>query len=161
MNGVWNAIFVVSIFMLMTAFAWVYSLGDKILVDLYAVVNGIEPNSMTDSGLTLWTGMRDFSYQALNHFLLPFLMFLALTSSFINRNRSLHAYIIQALGVVLITPILIYVFADIITAMTSVSFINTSYLFSTYTANFLYILVGNMLLTLASFVFIQKSVQYA
>lgn len=161
MNGVWNAIFVVSIFLMMTAFAWLYSLGDEILTRLYSVVNGLEPNSMSDNGLLIWTNMRDYTYQALNHFLLPFLMFLTLASSFINRNRSLHSYVIQAMGVVLITPILIYVFADVISAMTAVSFINTAYLFSTYTGNFLYILVGNMLLALGSFVFIQKSVQYA
>jgi hypothetical protein len=161
MNGIWNAIFIISLLLMMMAFTWLYSISDVILTNLYTTVDGIEPNDMTDNGLDLYEKLRDFTYNGLNNVLLPFLLFLSLASSFINKNASMASYLIQAMGVVLITPIMVYVFADVLTAMTSVSIINTSYMFSNYLGNLLYIMVANMLLALASFVFIQKSVQYA
>jgi hypothetical protein len=161
MNGVYNAVFVVVLFMTMTAFTYLYSISDRIMLPMYNAINNVAPNAMTDNGYNSYQSLWDFLFTGLNRVVLPFLLFLALTSSFINRNQTMIGYVIQAIAVVLITPMLVYVFAEVLSNMTASSIINTSYLFSTYFDNFLWILVANMLLSLASFVFVQKQVQYA
>jgi hypothetical protein len=161
MNGVNNAVFVVVLFMTMVSFTYLYSISDKILQPMYAKINAIAPNDMTDNGYNSYVALRDFLFTGLNRVVLPFLLFLALTSSFINRNQTMIGYVIQSIAVVLITPMLVYVFAEVLSNLTAVSIINSAYLFTTYFDNFLYILIANMLLSLASFVFVQKQVTYA
>jgi hypothetical protein len=147
--------------MTMTAFTFLYSISDKIMAPMYDKINAVAPNAMTDNGYNSYQSLRDFLFTGLNRVVLPFLLFLALTSSFINRNQSMIGYVIQAIAVVLITPMLVYVFAEVLSNLTAVSIINANYLFTTYFDNFMYILVANMLLSLASFVFVQKQVTYA
>jgi hypothetical protein len=63
---------------------------------------------------------------------------------------------IQAISVMLLTPLMIFLFAQVFTNLLAVSILDTNYMATTYFSNFLFIMVTNMLLALASFVFVQK-----
>lgn len=161
MNGILNAIFIVVLFMFMVAFAYIFSISDILMDEVYAQVNAITPNATSTEIYNDYGSLRDLLFNVLNHALLPFLIFMAFFSSFVNRNQSPIQYVVSAMGVILLTPMLVYLFAEVITNMTNISIIDTDYIFSTYTANFTWILVANMLLALASYVFVRKQVSYA
>ena len=142
--------------MLLVAVDYLYSIGDY-LTD--AINDKIEPNDITDAGYASYGAVRNFMYSAITGVLVPFLVFLSFTSSFINRNQTVVTYMVQAISVIVITPLTIWLFAEVFTNLLSVTLLDSSYMATTYFSNFLYIMVANMLLALASFVFVQKGAQ--
>lgn len=159
MNGMYNAMFIVLLFVSLVMLDWIYSISDNIVDTMYARLNAIIPNAMTDNAHTMYANVRGMWLNAVTYFLAPFLLLLSFASSFINRHTSIFMYLISSMAVLLITPILIYIFANLFTNLLSVSILNPAYVLTTYMDNFLYILILNMLLSLASFVFVQRQVQ--
>lgn len=96
-------------------------------------------------------------YSAIAEVLTPFLIFLSFSSSFINRNQTLSNYLISSMVVVLITSLTLYFFPTIMTNLLNVSILNANYINAAYFSNFFHILIVNMLLSLASFLFVVKT----
>ena len=153
MNGIYNAIMIIILMFSLIALDYIYSISDKFTSQLYGL---IQKNKITDMGFKLYSDMRTLMYGGITGVLVPWIIFLSFASSFINRNQDIIGYLIANLVVVLLTPIAIYLFSEIATQMLNVSILNSAYMATTYLNNFLYIMVANMLLSLASFVFLQK-----
>lgn len=139
--------------MFLVAIDYVYSIGDNITNALYSKLLS---NPITTAAFNSYAATRNLIYSLVTGIFVPFLVFLSFASSFVNRNQTVVSYLIQAITVMLITPLLIYLFAQVMTNLLSVSLLDTAYMATTYFNNFLYILVANMLLALTSFVFVQK-----
>jgi hypothetical protein len=156
MNGVLNAFFIIILFMGLIAYDYLYTISDQITNAVYGRINAIEPNEISDAGFTAYEGTRDFLYALVTGIMVPFLLFLSFTSSFINRNQTMVVYVIQAIAILMVTPIMIFIFADVFTQMLSFSLLDSAYMATVYFNNFLQIFVVNMLLALASFVFVKE-----
>ena len=87
----------------------------------------------------------------------PFLLFLTFTSSFINRNQNIIMYLIQAIGLLMLTPMVIYMFSEVLTNLLGISILDTHYMAQIYFTNFMFILIVNSLMGLASFIFVQRT----
>jgi hypothetical protein len=96
-------------------------------------------------------------YSLITGIVVPFLIFLSFTSSFVNRNQNIIMYLIQVIGLLMITPLCIYIFSDVLTQLMSVSILDAAYASSVYFSNFPYILIANTLMALASFIFVQRT----
>jgi hypothetical protein len=153
MNGIRNAMFIIIMMMFLVAVDYVYTIGDQLTNQINA---HILSNPITTAAFISYGATRNLIYSAVTGVMVPFLIFLSFTSSFINRNQTVVTYMIQAISVMLITPLLIFLFAQVFTNLLAVSILDTQYMATTYFNNFLYIMVTNMLLALASFVFVQK-----
>ncbi len=163
MNGIFNAIFVAMLFFMLVAFAWLFSIGDLLETSFYNYVSGmVSDATLLNSLHNQYVNNRELLLTALNHFMIPFLLFMTFTSSFVNRNQTPIQYFMSVLGILLVTPLLAYLFSEVISNLLfGVSFIDADYCFTTFMNNFVLILVLNMLASLASFVFVQKQVSYA
>lgn len=150
--------FLVIVFFTLVSFTYLYSISDELSSQIYTKINAIFPNPMTDAGYSGYETTRDFIMGALNRLFLPFILFLSLSNSFINRNQTLISYLTTSMAVVLLSPLAVYVFGELMTYMLEIDYLNPAYILDTYFDNFLYIIVANMLLSLASFVFVQKRV---
>ena len=157
MNGVLNAIFIVILFFSLIAYDYLYTISDRVVIATKTTIDNIEPNDISDAGFNTYTGTRDMMYMLVTGILVPFLLFLSFTSSFINRNQNMVTYFIQVVAVLMLTPLIIYIFADVFTQLLSFSLLDPAYMATTYFDNFLIILVANMLLALASFVFVKQA----
>ena len=156
MNGVRNALFLLFLFVILIAVEYIYTIGDNIADNVKKTVDGIEGNNITDGGYNQYGAVRSIMYSGITGVLAPFLIFLTFMSSFINRNQSIEIYFIAALVVIIATPVSIYIFSEVFTNLTNLSVLDTAYLAQNYFDNFLYIMVANLLLTLASFVFVKQ-----
>jgi len=157
MNGLRNLIFIIIILAGLIALAYMYSTTDIIADSIYNIINSDNPNSISTQAHTSYINMREFMYKSITLVIVPYLLFLCFTSSFINSNQNMITYIIQVVAVLMATPICLYMFSELLTQFFSVSIINTAYLSMQYFNNFLFILVINMLLAIASFIFVRKS----
>lgn len=156
MNGVMNGMFIIILLFMLVAVDYLYTIADIMVDEVYNKTNTTYANPITDYAYTGYGNARNVIYTAITGVLVPFLIVLSFGSSFVNRNQSLTTYLVYSLLVVLFTPIAIYVFSDILTNMLNIPILNPSYMATTYFNNMLYILVANMLLSLASFVFIVR-----
>jgi hypothetical protein len=143
----------------LVALDYMFSITDLLENLIYGTVNTIQSNPISDHAHDMYAAVRNIWYSAVTGVLVPFLLFLSFTSSFINKNQNMVMYLIQALAVLMVTPIALFVFADIFTQMLSVSFLDSAYMATVYFNNFIYILVINMLMALASFIFVRNTVQ--
>lgn len=155
MNGIYNAIFILLLMFMLVAVDYVYSISDKVINGIYTV---IPKNNITDNGYLSYQNIRAIMYGGITGVLVPFLIFLSFMSSFFNnyRQAGIEVYLIGNLICIIATPIMIYLFAQIVTQLLNVSILDSAYMASVFFNNFLYIMVANMLLSLASFVFITK-----
>ena len=140
----------------LVALDYIYSISDQFTSQLYGL---IQKNTITDMGFQLYGTMRTLMYGGITGVLVPWIIFLSFASSFVNRNQDIIGYLIANLVVCLITPISIYLFSEVATQMLNVSILNPAYMATVYLNNFMYIMVANLLLSLASFVFLQKKNQ--
>ena len=159
MNGLRNGIFIISLMILLVVVDYMYTTTDIITGRIYNATNASFSNPITDDGYATYTKMRELMYGAITTVLVPFLIFLSFFSSAVNRNQSLHTYLLSAFVIVIFTPLAIYLVSEIITNMLNVSILDHDYMASVFLNNFMWIMVANMLLTLGSFVFINKGGQ--
>jgi hypothetical protein len=139
----------------LVGFDYTYTISDVIVSGVNDSITNINmSNNITTAGYTSYTATRSIMYGGVTGVLVPFLIFLTFASSFIDRNQTLISYLVYAMVIILGTPLLIYVFSDIITNLLNVNVLDTAYMATTYFQNFAYILIANMLLSLASFVFV-------
>jgi len=159
LNGVYNAIFIILLFINLIALDYIYSIGDRLIKQVYTVINIIQPNAISLNAYTTYFTLRTFYLEVISYFVVPFLLLISFASSFINRHVNIVTFLISSMSILLITPFVIYIFAQYFTNLLSVSILDpvlaTTYL-DTYFNNFLYILVINLLLSLASFVWVEK-----
>lgn len=146
--------FLLLIFMSLAAWAYMYSISDIMLAKVDSITG---TNSLSTAAYTSYQNVRDLLFSAVTGILIPFFIFLSFTSSFIDRNQDIMGYMVNAMMVMIGTPLVIYLFSQILTNLFAVSILDPSYVATTLVNNFLWIVVGNMLLSLASFVFIRKN----
>jgi hypothetical protein len=121
------------------------------------VDNVINPaDNLTDVMYAKYQAAESFTISAIFNFLVPFLFLMAFANSFINSNQNVISYFIQAMAVLLATPLCIYIFSYVLTNLLNISFLNPAYIASNFFNNFTLILVVNMLIALVSFVWIKK-----
>lgn len=142
--------------MLMVVLSYSYTIGDQIVNTVNGVVTVNQPNAISTQAYNSFIAVRDFLFSAITLFLLPFFLLLTFASSFINRNQTIISYLIQSLAVLMATPLVIFVFAQVTTNLLNVSILNANYIYTLYFNNFLYICIINMFLALASFVFVRQ-----
>lgn len=152
-NGFNNALALVILTLALIVLGYAFTIGDTITSQVNSTISGVAPNQVSTTSFIQYQGARDFLFSAITIFLVPFIIFITFISSFIGNNTGVLNYVISCLLVLIVTPILIFTFADVFTGLTSVSFLNTKYLASLYFNNFLQIMVINMLLSLGSFIF--------
>jgi len=139
----------------MVGFAYVYSISDKIVYGLNGNLTVLNmSSSLGNSSVAMYENTRSIYYDGTTGVLAPFLILLAFGSSLINRRQDVVGYLINAMVICLITPLLIYVFSDIITNFVQVSILDPNYIAASYFQNFAYILIANMLMSLLSFIFV-------
>jgi uncharacterized protein Veg len=147
-------LFIVFLLVVLIAFDYMYSISDI----LTSQINShIDANPITTMAYNNYGTVRNMLYSLVTGVVVPFLLFLTFTSSFINRNQNIIMYLIQVIGLLMITPIVIYTFGDVLTNMLNITILDTAYMAQIYFTNFMYILVANMLMGLASFVFVQRA----
>lgn len=143
---------------MLVAVDYIFSISDNLVNQLYQLIT---KNSITDDGYQFYINIRAVLYGGITMVLVPWLIFLSFASSFINRNQDIIGYLIGNLLCVLFTPMAIYLFTRVATQLLSVTILDTSYMAFVFFNDFLYIMVANLLLSLASFVFLQKkNIQY-
>jgi hypothetical protein len=143
--------------MCLVAIAYSFSLGDIIIGYMKVVDNMLNPtDNLSDKMYAYYGQTRDFSISVIFNFLVPFLFLMSYANSFINSNQNIVSYFIQAMGVLLATPLAIYIFSYVLTNLLNISFINPNYVATNFFSNFTLILVVNMLIALTSFVWIKK-----
>jgi hypothetical protein len=156
-NGIYNLVFLLLVFFCLVAIAYAFGIGDVIIGYIYDLSTKISPESNLTTILHgQYVALRDFTISVIFNFFVPFIILLTFGNTFINANQNVISYMIQALGVLMATPLCIYIFADILTNMLSISIISPAYIASNFFNNFVPILVVNLLLTLASFIWIKK-----
>ncbi len=143
------------------SFDYIYSITDQIMSGMNTgIVNVMTSLGMvspiTATAYLSYQNMRDLMYTSVVGILVPFLIFLSFASSFIDRNITLGDYLIGAFTIMIVTPLCIYLFSDVISNLMNINILDPAYMATSLISNFVYILVANMLLTLASFVFIIK-----
>lgn len=153
MNGFYSSIFIILLMFILIAVDYIYSISDKIVDGIYA---NIVKNQYTDLGFQFYADTRAIFYGGITGVLVPFFIFLSFVSSFLNRNQDIAMYLISNLAIIIFTPMSIYLFSNIFTQMFNVTILDTAYMATIYFQNFIYIMIANMLLSLASFVFIAK-----
>lgn len=147
--------FIVFLLFVMVGFAYVYSISDKIVYGLNGNLTSLNmSSSVGNSSVAMYEKTRSIYYGGTTGVLAPFLILLAFGSSLINRRQDVVGYLINAMVICLITPLLIYVFSDIITNFVQVSILDPNYIAASYFQNFAYILIANMLMSLLSFIFV-------
>jgi hypothetical protein len=156
-NGARNVVFIVSLYLVLVAVDYMYTITDTVTGSLYNATNSTNPNAISDAAYSNYSTMRDLMYGGITLVLMPWLVFLSLASSAVNRHVSLSGYLVNSMIVVLLTPVVIYICAELITQMLSVSILDTGYMAQVWFDNFLYVLIANMLLSLASFVFVRSA----
>lgn len=139
----------------LVAFDYLYTISDRLANGVFAV---IATNDITNAGFAAYAATRNLMYSLVTGIFVPFLLFLSFTSSFINRNQNMVMYLIQVFAVLMLTPLLIFLFAQVFTNLLAFSLLDPAYMATSYFNNFLMILVANMLLSLASFVFVKQTV---
>jgi hypothetical protein len=147
-------LFIVFLFIIMVAFAYVYSISDILTAQINAV---IAPNPITTMAFNAYATTRDMLYMLMTMVVTPFLLFLTFTSSFINKNQNIIMYLIQVIGLLMLTPMVIYIFSEVLTQLLSISILNPAYMASVYFSNFMLLLVVNSLMGLVSFIFVQRT----
>jgi len=156
-NGVYNLIFLLLVFICLVAIAYAFGIGDIIIGYTLDLSKRISPESdLTTTLYGQYVTLKDFTISVIFNFFTPFIILLTFGNSFINSNQNVISYMVQALAVLFATPLCIYIFSDILTNLLGVSFISSAYIASNFFNNFVYILVVNMLLALASFIWIKK-----
>lgn len=153
MNGIRNALYIVIIMILLIGFAFIFGIGDEIMNAIHAKIF-MYPTA--DAMFNAYTHIRDFFVAITFNVALPFVIFTLFLSSFINRQENLLVYLMQTFAILMITPILVYAFAALLSNLTAIPILNPTYLASLYISNMLVILVANLLLSAASFVFTMK-----
>lgn len=157
MNGFLNLFFIILLFTTLIGVDYLFSITDILTARTYDVLNTNNfSNYITDMGYAYYQNIRGLLYSGITGVLTPFLIFLSFASSFINRNQDIISYTIFGLMVCVLTPLSIYLFAEVFTQLLNVSILDSAYMATAYFDNFTYIMVANMLLTLSSFVFLQK-----
>lgn len=153
MNGVNNSIYLMMVMIMIVLFAFIMSLGDE-------VMNGINASTykypLAAQAFSAWENLRDFFMALTFNIALPFIIFTSFLSSFINRNQNVLIYITSTFVILVSIPMLMYMFSGFLTAYMSISLINPDYLKDLYVSHILTILIINMMLSIASFVFVQS-----
>jgi len=152
-NGVYNLIFIVFLLIMLVAFDYVYSIADIIINQINVTIT---PNHYSTIGYNSYTTVRDFMYSIVTGIVVPFLLFLTFISSVINKNQNIIVYLIQVIALLMLTPLAIYMFGDLMTNLLNVSILDTHYMATLYFTNFPYILIANSLMALLSFMFVQR-----
>lgn len=154
MNGIYNLIFILFLFIILVAFDYMYSISDILTGQINATIT---PNPITAMAYTSYGATRDMLYSLVTGIVVPFLLFLTFTSSFINRNQNIIMYLIQVIGLLMITPLCIYVFSDLMADLLNITILDPAYMSQVYFTNFMFILIANTIMALASFVFVQRT----
>src|SRR4030095_2480652 len=157
MNGLRNMIFIILLFFIMVALAYVFSIGDIIVFTTNQTVDQFHSNPGSLAAAEGYVRARNLFFSMVTLFFIPFLVTLAYASSFINNQQSILSYFIQTLAVLLATPLAIYLFSAILTNMFSVNFLDPAYIVQDYFSNFALILIVNMFLSIASFIFVRQT----
>lgn len=147
--------FIIFLMFILVAVDYLYSISDQIVGGVNTTINSMGyTNSLSTLAYTYYGRVRDIIYTGITGILVPFLIFLSFVSSFLNRNQDFTSYLVAALATIFITPLILFIFPDILTNLLNVSILDTAYMSTIYLTNLTFILVVNMLLSLASFVFI-------
>lgn len=154
MNAIYNMIFLVLIFAVLVGFDYLYSIGDIMTDQINAIV---PPNNITTAAFNGYEASRDMLYTLVTSIVAPFLIFLSFFSSVVNRNQNIIMYLIQVVAILMVTPLVIYVFSELLTNLLSVSILDPAYMATLYFSNFMIILVANSLMGLMSFIFVQRT----
>lgn len=139
---------------ILVAVDYTYSIGDIMVNEINSTIT---PNPYTAIGYASYATVRNMMYSLITGIAVPFLVFLSFTSSFVNRNQNVIMYLIQVIGLLMLTPLCIYLFSDMLTQLLSISILDAAYGSSVYFSNFPYILIANTLMALASFMFVQRT----
>lgn len=136
---------------------YLYSIADQIVGSVNTTINSMGySNSLSTLAYTYYGRVRDIIYTGITGVLVPFLIFFSFVSSFVNRNQDTIGYFVSAIATVITTPLILFIFPDIISNLLNVSILDTAYMASIYFSNLLFILVVNMLISIASFVFVVR-----
>lgn len=154
LNGILNLIFIVFVMIILVAVDYTYSISDIVVNQVNSTIT---PNPYTAIGYNSYANVRNMMYSLITGIVVPFLFFLTFISSFINRNQNVIMYLIQVVGLLMLTPLAIYMFSEVLTQLMSVSILDANYASSVYFSNFPYILIANTLLAIVSFVFVQRT----
>lgn len=157
MNSIYNLIFIIFLMVILVAFDYLYSITDILTNQINGTIMAQFPNTITTMAMTSYGATRDMLYSLVTMIVVPFLLFLTFTSSFINKNQNIIVYLIQTIGLLMLTPLAIYMFSELLTDLLSVSILDTDYMAQVYFSNFMLILIVNSLMGLASFIFVQKT----
>lgn len=157
MNAIYNLIFIIFLMIMLVAFDYMYSISDILTSQINGTIMSQFPNTITTMAMNTYGATRDMIYSLVTMIVVPFLLFLTFTSSFINRNQNIIVYLIQVIGLLMITPLAIYMFSEVLTQLLSVSILDTAYMAQVYFTNFMFILIVNSLMGLASFIFVQRT----
>lgn len=136
---------------------YLYSIADQIVGGVNTTITSIGySNSLSTLAYTYYGRVRDIIYTGITGLLIPFLIFLTFVSSFVNRNQDVIGYIVSCVATTFITPLILFIFPDIISNLLNVSILDTAYMATIFFNNLLFILVINLLLSIASFVFVVR-----
>ena len=149
-----NTMFIIFLFIILVAFDYMYTISDILTNQINATV---APNPITTMAYKSYGAQRDMLYALVVNIMVPFLLFLTFISSFINRNQNIVMYLIQVVGLLMLTPLAIYMFTEMLTNLLSVSILDPAYIANLYFTNFMYILIANTFMGLASFIFVQRT----
>ncbi len=153
MNGLNNAFYLMMAMIMIVVFAFVMSLGDEIMSSIHA---STYQYPMAEAAYNSWVSIQSLFMLLSFNIALPFIIFTSFLSSFINKNQNVLIYVMQTFIILLAIPLLMYMFSGFLTSWMSISLINSDYLQSLYVSNILTILIINMMLSIASFVFVQN-----
>lgn len=138
--------------------AYTYTIADEIVNGVNVITQG---NTVSDAAFTGYVKTRTVMFSFITQVLLPFLLFITFTSSFIDRNQDLTKYLFSSMLSVLTTGLILYIAPDIITNLLNVSILNPAYIATSYFQNIVYIMIANMLLGMGSFIFVVKGRGYS
>lgn len=156
-NGARNVLFIILLYVVLVAVDYMYTITDLITDEAYNVTNATVSNPISDAAYANYSTMRDLVYGGITLVLMPWLVFLSIASSAVNRHLSLSGYLVNSMIILLLTPAVIYICAELFTQLLSVSVLDTAYMATVWFDNLLYVLIANMLLSLASFVFVRSA----
>ena len=157
-NGIYNMIFIIFLMVMLVAFDYMYSISDILTTQINSTISGGSfANPITTMAMTSYGNTRDMLWSLVTGIVVPFLLFLTFTSSFINRNQNIIMYLIQVIGLLMITPLCIYIFSNLLTNLLGVTILNPAYMAQVYFSNFMFILIVNTIMALASFIFVQRT----
>lgn len=156
MNAVRNALYLILGFVMLIGIGLSFTIGNQLIDATYV---SVFPNShLVNVAYQDWINVRDFFINMTYNFLVPLIIFLTFASSLIGRNTGLVTYLTQSMVILMLTPILVYSFAEFFTPFLQSGLIDMAYIRVLYFENLLYLLVINMIVSFLSFLFTRRGV---